>query len=78
MSRLLGLDHMLLNADEEPPAQPVSEAFVPIIKAVISGIEIDFAFGTIQRDKVRSAGLGWGDCYADSPSSTPRCRPTST
>ncbi len=32
--------------------QPVPEAFVPIIKAVISGIEIDFAFGMIQRDKV--------------------------
>jgi hypothetical protein len=32
--------------------QPVPEAFVPIIKAVISGIEIDFAFGMIQRDRV--------------------------
>lgn len=32
--------------------QPVKEAYVPIIKAVISGIDIDFGFATIQRDKV--------------------------
>lgn len=31
---------------------PVPGAFVPIITAVISGIEFDFAFGMIQRDKV--------------------------
>lgn len=34
--------------------QPVTEAYVPIIKAVISGIDIDFGFATIQRDKVPS------------------------
>jgi hypothetical protein len=34
--------------------QPVTEAYVPIIKAVISGIDIDFAFATIPKDRVRT------------------------
>jgi poly(A) polymerase Pap1 len=32
--------------------QPVREAFVPIIKAVIKGVDIDFAFATVNREKV--------------------------
>ncbi|KAH8083608.1 polymerase [Filobasidium floriforme] len=31
---------------------PVREAFVPIIKAVIKGVDIDFAFATVNREKV--------------------------
>lgn len=31
---------------------PVREAFVPIIKAVIKGVEIDFAFATVNREKI--------------------------
>ena len=30
----------------------MTEAYVPIIKAVISGIDIDFAFAKIARDRV--------------------------
>jgi poly(A) polymerase Pap1 len=38
----------------ESLSQPVTEAYVPIIKAVISGIDIDFAFAKIARDRVSS------------------------
>lgn len=39
-------------------AQPVTEAYVPIIKAVISGIDIDFAFAKIARDRVCMEAYG--------------------
>jgi hypothetical protein len=47
-----GVELRVLTVPTHERPQPVPEAFVPIIKAVISGIEIDFAFGMIQRDRV--------------------------
>ncbi|KAJ9118933.1 hypothetical protein QFC24_005898 [Naganishia onofrii] len=44
--------NMLREWKECTELTPVTEAYVPIIKAVISGIDIDFAFATIPKDRV--------------------------
>ncbi|GHJ88662.1 hypothetical protein NliqN6_5064 [Naganishia liquefaciens] len=44
--------NMLREWKECTELTPVTEAYVPIIKAVISGIDIDFAFAKISRERV--------------------------
>ncbi len=44
---------MLKERSDVADVTPVPEAFVPIIKAVVSGVDIDFGFGRVNRDRVR-------------------------